>query len=323
MRRSALLVAVSLFVVGFSPVDASAGSTDSTLEKRLAAVLAKTSGSAVAVAVKNRTIVAEVDRDGNAYMPLHLASISKTLTAVAVLRLAQQNRIELNRPIGSYIPSLFAVDEEGKKGNEAIADQPVSAFLNHATGLRSQNLRAVGSGFTSYEQYAHQASRSNLTSNPGSYLYANDNYVLLTMLVETVARRSFEVAIQQLVWDKLGVPGGWLDTSTRATQILGGAGGWVASPFAIAAFFDALNPETPGTKLLSPAWLQYMHTRVYADEYRNGLRYRRGHWGHTGSLARVRSAAVVGNDGTVYVVLSEGARPESSDKLFDALARLG
>jgi CubicO group peptidase (beta-lactamase class C family) len=323
MRRSALLVVASLAIVGVVPAHASTGSSDSALGKRLEAILAKTSGSAVAIAVRNRSIVAEVDRDADAFMPLHLASISKTITAVAVLRLAQQNRIELDRPIGSYIPSLFAADEAGKSGNDAIADQPVSAFLNHATGLRSQNLRAVGSGLTSYAEYARQAARSGLTSNPGSYRYANDNYVLLTMLVETVARRSFEVAIQQLVWDKLGVPGGWLDTSARATQVLGGAGAWVASPFAVAAFFDALNPETPGTKLLSPAWLNYMHTRVYADEYRNGLRYRSGHWGHTGSLARVRSAAVVGDDGTVYVILSEGARPESSDKLFDALARLG
>lgn len=323
MRRPALLVALALFIVGISPARASTSSADAVLENRLAAVLAKTSGTAVVVAVKNRTILAEVGRGSGAFMPLHLASISKTLTAVAVLRLAQQNRIELNRPIGAYLPELFGADDAGKTGNDDIADQPVSAFLNHATGLRSQNLRAVGSGLTSYAQYARQASRSSLTSNPGSYLYANDNYVLLTMLVEKVARRSFEVAIQQLVWDKLGVPGGWLDSSTRATQVLGGAGAWVASPFAVAAFFDAVNPATAGTKLLSPAWLNYMHTRVYADEYRNGLRYRRGHWGHTGSLARVRSAAVVGKEGTVYVILSEGARPESSDKLFDALARLG
>ena len=323
MRRSAFVVAILALAANVVPAHASSNTPTSTVEKRLAAVLAKTSGAAVAIAVKNRVIVAEVDREADAYMPLHLASISKTVTAVAVLKLAQQNRVELDRPIGSYLPELFAVGDDGKSGNNDIGEQPVSAFLNHATGLRSQNLRAVGSGLTSFGQYALQAARSSLTGNPGSYLYANDNYVLLTKLVEVVARRPFNVAVQQLVWDQLGVPGGWLDTTTRATQVLGGAGAWVASPFGIAVFFDALNPDTPGKKLLSRAWLGYMHTRIYADEYRNGLRYRNGHWGHTGSLARVRSAAVVGNDGTVYVILSEGARPDSSDRLFDALARLG
>ena len=147
--------------------------------------------------------------------------------------------------------------------------------------------------------------------------------MLLTKLVETVADRPFNVAVQQLVWDPLGVPGGFLDVTSRATQVLGGAGAWATSAYNVAILFDALNPETTGKKLLSPSWLAYMHTRLYTDEYRNGLRYRNAHWGHTGSLSRVRSAAVVAGDGTVYVVLSEGARPDSSDRLFDALSRLG
>mgnify|MGYP003346649739 FL=1 len=250
------------------------------------------------------------------YSPLHLASISKTVTATAVMRLAERGDIDLDRSIDTYLPGLF--DSDSRVGN-----QPVAAFLNHATGLRSQNLRAVGSGLTSYVEYARQAAASSPDSAVGRYLYSNDNYVLLTMLVETVAKRPFNVAVQQLVWDRLGVPGGYLDVTTRGTQVLGGAGAWVASPYAVAALFDALNPATPGTKLLSKEWLERMHTVIYAAEYRNGLRYRNDAWGHTGSLARVRSAAVVGRSGTVYVVLSEGAKPASSDRLFDALARLG
>lgn len=324
MRRSKSLVAVVCAIASVAAVSShsfAAGVASpperTVLESRLASVLAKTSGPAVAIAVKNREIVAEADRDATAETDLHLASISKTVTAAAVLRLAQQNRIELDRPIGSYLPDLFA------DGNEAIAQQPVTAFLNHATGLRSQNLRAVGSGLTTFAQYARQAARSSLTGSPRSYLYANDNFVLLTMLVESVTKQPFGTAIRQLVWNQIGVFGGYVDTTSRATQVLGGAGGWVTSAFDVALLFDALNPATPGKKLLSPAWLTYMHTRAFADEYRNGLRYRNGHWGHTGSLARVRAAAVVAGDGTVFVVLSEGARPDSSDKLFDALARLG
>ena len=283
---------------------------------RLESVLAKTNGRAAVVAVYRGRVVASAVRDADIYSPLHLASISKTLTATAVMRLAERGDIELDRSIDTYLPGFF--DDGSRVGN-----QPVSAFLNHATGLRSQNLRAVGSGLTSYAEYARQAAASSPDSAVGRYLYSNDNFVLLTMLVETVAKRPFNVAVQQLVWDRLGVPGGYLDVTTRGTQVLGGAGAWVASPYAVAVLFDALNPDTPGKKLLSRQWLERMHMVTYAAEYRNGLRYRNDAWGHTGSLARVRSAAVVGRSGTVYVVLSEGAKPASSDRLFDALARLG
>lgn len=287
-----------------------------SIDARLESVLKKTDGRAAVVAVYGRRVVAVAGRDANEFSPLHLASVSKTLTAVAVMRLAERGDIDLSKPIGGYLRGKYDLRED-------IASQPVSAFLNHATGLRSNNMQAVSRGLTSWHEYAEQAAMGRTSSTTGRYLYSNDNYVLLTALVEAVAKRPFNVAIEQLVWNPLGVPGGYLDVTNRGTQVLGGAGAWVASPYAIAVFFNSLNPTTPGRKLLSDKWLLRMHDVAYSGEYRNGLRYRNGAWGHTGSLYKVRAAAVVARSGTVYVVLSEGAKPASSEGLFDALARLG
>lgn len=324
MRRIVSLIAAAAVlaagVVPGSSVDparAASRPASQSLEDRLVGVLAKTSGRAAVVAVYGRRILASAGRDADAFSPLHLASVSKTVTAAAVMRLAERGDIDLAEPIGTYLGDLFTERAAG------VAALPVSAFLNHATGLRSNNLRAVSTGLTSWQQYARQAASSPAPRAPGNYLYSNDNYVLLTQLVEEVSGRPFNVAVQQLVWDRIGIPGGHLDVTTRATQVLGGSGAWVASPYAVAVFFDALNPETSGKKLLSPGWLRRMHAIDYAGEYRNGIRYRIGGWGHTGSLYKVRAAAVVGRSGTVYVVLSEGAKPASSERLFDALARLG
>lgn len=313
MRRlGAFLVAVSLGTcIPVARADAS-----QPIESRLSSVLAKTNGRAAIVAVYGRRLVAAVGRDANEFSPLHLASVSKTLTAVAVMRLAERGDIALTAPIGTYLRGRYELNDE-------VAAQPVSAFLNHATGLRSNNLRAVSRGFTGWREYAEQAAAGRPSATVGRYVYSNDNYVLLTALVEVVAQRPFNVAIEQLVWDPLGVPGGHLDVTNRATQVLGGAGAWVASAYAVAVFFNALNPATPGKKLLSGEWLSRLHDVAYSAEYRNGLRYRNGAWGHTGSLYKTRAAAVVARSGTVYVVLSEGAKPASSERLFDALARLG
>lgn len=314
MRRTALLIATSCAVLSSLAPTAYAGSN---VDERLKAVLATTSGRSAVVALYRGRVIGSAGRDADLYTPLHLASVSKTVTAAAVMRLAERGGLDLSEPIGDYLGRFFA------DGNSEIAEQPVSAFLNHATGLRSNNLRAVTNGLTTWQKYAEEAAVGRVDATPGRYLYSNDNYVLLTKLVVEVADKPFSVAVKDLVWKPLGVDGGRLDVTTRATQVLGGAGAWVASARDVAILFDALNPDSPGTKLLSPRWLARLHSVAYAAEYRNGLRYRGDAWGHTGSLYAVRSAAVVTKSGAVYVVLSEGARPNKSERLFDALARLG
>lgn len=314
MRR--LVLALAIFCAISAPVEG-VTHAGTKVDVQLESILAKTSGRSVVVALYRGRIIGAAGRDADYMTPLHLASVSKTVTAAAVLRLAERGAIDLSKPIGAYLGEFFA----GR--NSEIAAQPVSAFLNHATGLRSNNLRAVTTGLTTWQQYASQAGSGRVLATAGRYLYSNDNYVILTKLIVEVTAMPFSVAVRNLVWKPLGVDGGRLDVLTRATQVLGGAGAWVASPRDVAVLFNALNPNSPGVKLLSQRWLRRLHDVVYSAEYRNGLRYRGDAWGHTGSLYAVRTAAVVTKSGTVYVALSEGARPSKSERLFDALARLG
>lgn len=211
-----------------------------TVDQRLEAVLATTSGRSAVVALYRGRIIGTAGRDADFATPLHLASVSKTVTAAAVMRLAERGDIDLSVPIGDYLDRFFVA------GNPKIASQPVSAFLNHATGLRSNNLRAVTSGLTTWQQYASQAAAGRVTGTPDRYLYSNDNYVLLTKLVVEVTDKPFSVAVRELVWQPLGVDGGRLDVMTRGTQVLGGSGAWVATPRDVAVLFDALNPGSPG-----------------------------------------------------------------------------
>ena len=286
-------------------------------DQQLKNVLRRTNGNAVAVAVQSGRIIGVASRNVSESSKLHLASISKVVTASALFKLADLGRVSLDEPIRKYLPDLFP-----SGANSKIAEQSVSAFLNHATGLKSHNFRAVTSGIDNYKGYAAMASTMKPTTPIGQYAYSNDNYVLLSVLIEEVTKQSFEAAVHELVWKPLGLDGGYLDVTTHSTQVLGGAGAWVASAFDVAILLNAINPQSEGKKLLSERWLAKMHDRAFSNEYRNGLRYRRGTWGHTGSLARARGAGVVGSRSTVFVVLSEGNSPASSDRLFDALVSL-
>jgi len=305
-----MVCAIGAFIQSGSLVHAEGNS-------ELSAVLALTSGRSVVVEMKNGKVDEQIGRNADANTYFSLASISKTLTATLVLKLAEQKKINLDSPIETYLPEVFVEAKE-----DALGEQPIWAFLNHATGMSSHNFTAVTAGKTSYRQYAELVGTLSPSSQVGRYLYSNDNYVLLTMLIEKVTRLNFESAAWRMVWQPLGVPGGYLNTTSHATQVLGGSGAWMSSAHDIGVLFNALNPSAPGQKILSSPWLQKMHETRYSSEYRNGLRYLRGRWGHTGSLARARSAVVVGKGGSIYIVLSEGASPSSSDKLFDALAAI-
>lgn len=283
--------------------------------EELNAVLSLTSKRSVVVETKSGKVQSEVGRNANSSTYFSLASVSKTLTAALVLKLAEQKKIDLDTSMRTYLPEIFPPSTA-----DVLGVQPVWAFLNHATGMASHNFKAVTSGKTSYQEYGEFAATLAPSAPVGRYRYSNDNYVLLTLLIEKVTQLKFESAAWRMVWQPLGVPGGYLNTTTRATQVLGGSGAWMSSARDIAVLFDALNPQTPGKKVLSATWLQKMHESRYSSEYRNGLRYLKGRWGHTGSLSRARTAVVVGNKGSVYVVLSEGATPQSSDKLFNSLA---
>ena len=283
----------------------------------LDAVLSLTSGRSVVVEVIDGKVRDEVGRNANSSTYFSLASVSKTLTATLVLKLAEQKKIDLDLSMRTYLPEIFP-----PSAADALGVQPVWAFLNHATGMASHNFKAVTSGKTTYQQYGEFAATLTPSAPVGRYLYSNDNYVLLTLLIEKVTKLKFESAAWRMVWQPLGVAGGYLNTTTRATQVLGGSGAWMSSARDIAVLFDALNPQTSGKKILTTPWLQKMHEVRYSSEYRNGLRYLKGRWGHTGSLSRARTAVMVGNGGTVYVVLSEGATPQSSDKLFNSLAAI-
>src|SRR5689334_6872333 len=66
-----------------------------------------------------------VDRD----TLFHIASVSKTFTATALLRLVDQGKVELDAPVRRYVPELQLLDED-------VAERiTVLNLLNHTAGL--------------------------------------------------------------------------------------------------------------------------------------------------------------------------------------------
>jgi D-alanyl-D-alanine carboxypeptidase len=158
-------------------------------------------------------------RPVTADMRHRVGSISKTFTAAAVLQQVERGRIELDAPIGHYLPGLVP----GERG-DAIT---VRMLINHTSGLADYLPYAYASlaAFPSLADTTPESLEDNrFTRFPRSELiamgvtappvgtpggtpgrYSNTNYQLLCQLLERVTRMSAEQCITRNVIERAGL----------------------------------------------------------------------------------------------------------------------
>jgi len=135
---------------------------------------------------------------------VELASVSKTFTGLAVLRLVQAGQIDPQAPIATYLaPFRQAADPLWQTVR-------VRDLLRHRSGLRREHDYKVpccgkpGDGDLQFA--AQQLARVRLASRPGTtFHYANSNYVLLAALVEQVTGVPFPQYMGEQVFQPLGM----------------------------------------------------------------------------------------------------------------------
>ncbi|HEX3465553.1 MAG TPA: serine hydrolase [Candidatus Elarobacter sp.] len=160
---------------------------------RTAAGTSKGRAPAISVAVVTNGRLAYVRAFGVADLTSHrpatpetrfrIASVTKMLTAVAVMQLVQGGRVRLDAPLATYLPSA-----------PHARDVTVRQLLMHTSGVWNYGDEAIRSGrvaaaTTPAEIVAWTADRP-LDQTPGAkFDYSNTGYVLLGLVVEAVARQ--------------------------------------------------------------------------------------------------------------------------------------
>ncbi|MEM7102933.1 MAG: serine hydrolase [Bacteroidota bacterium] len=141
-----------------------------------------------------------------------IASISKTITAIAVMQLVEQNLLGLNNDISSILgfnvqnpnyPSEAITVQMLLSHKSTIIDGPTySSFLSSTVSdypipNLSEILTPSGSFYT-FTQFNNTV--------PGTYFnYSNINFVILATIVEKVANQSFDVYCYQNIFHPLGI----------------------------------------------------------------------------------------------------------------------
>jgi CubicO group peptidase (beta-lactamase class C family) len=162
--------------------------------------------------------------------PFIIGSVSKSLTALAIMQLVEENEIELDAPVQRYLPWFRVADEE------ASAEITVRHLLNHTSGLSTKTGRSFqGDGDTSdtaLEQAVRKLKSAVLTAPVGSkHQYSTVNYSVLGLIVQTVAEQSYESYVQRRILEPLQMRNSY--TSEAAAQPQGLATGhnyWLGRP---------------------------------------------------------------------------------------------
>jgi D-alanyl-D-alanine carboxypeptidase len=139
---------------------------------------------------------------------MRIGSITKTLTATAVLRLADRGLIELDKPIAFYLPGVVQ-----NRGQGVIT---VRQLLNMTAGLFN-NTEDEGLNLAldanPYQVFTPQHSLNIAFGNKGNpyfdagkgWHYSNTNYIVLGLLLERVTGVPAPALFEQLIFAPLGM----------------------------------------------------------------------------------------------------------------------
>ena len=127
-------------------------------------------------------------------------STGKTLTATALMVLAEQGKLDLDATVRTYVPDLALTDED------VAAKVTVLQLLNHTAGWMGDVFEDTGDGDDALQKYvAHMATLPQVTPLGHSVSYNNASLSLAGHVIAVVHGTTYEQAIRELVLEPLGL----------------------------------------------------------------------------------------------------------------------
>jgi CubicO group peptidase (beta-lactamase class C family) len=133
--------------------------------------------------------------------PFHIASVSKTFTAMAVLKFWQDGKLNIDDDFSKYFPAFN------------YPGVTLRSLLNHRSGLPNYVyfMETLGWDKSKYIQNAdvlnylitRKAELTNIAAPNTHFTYCNTNYALLALLLEKVSGLKYPTLLQQLFFAPL------------------------------------------------------------------------------------------------------------------------
>ena len=162
-------------------------------------------------------------------------SIGKVYTASVVMMLADEGRIDIDKPLRTYLPD-FAVRDEHARDTVTVRD-----LLCHTSGFDGDVFLDTGRGDDALAKYMEQISDLPQICAPGKiWSYSNSGYSILGRLIEVVGETVYESALR----DRLFGPLGLQSTVAFAEEA-------IPHPLSVG---HVPNPDDPESYVVSPQW---------------------------------------------------------------------
>ncbi len=129
-----------------------------------------------------------------------VASISKTFTGTATMRLVEQGKLDLDAPLHTYLPDLKLSDPE------ATEKATLRHIFTHHGGWVGDYFGDFGRGDDALtKNVADLVNVPQITPLGYTYSYNNAGYAIAGRIIEVITGKSFEEAVKELVLDPLGL----------------------------------------------------------------------------------------------------------------------
>ena len=174
-------------------------------KNRIAALAAAVAIAAVSAAIP---VKAEHDIVENKSYDSHdtlscVGSVSKTFAAMAVMQLADQGKVDIDKPITEYLPDFTMADPRYK-------DITVRMLMNHTSGIMGTTegdfMLFNDRDTAPHDTMLKELSTQRLKADPGDFgVYCNDGFELIELIVEQVSGQSFTDYIEENICKPLGM----------------------------------------------------------------------------------------------------------------------
>ena len=133
--------------------------------------------------------------------PVHIASVSKVLTAAVVLKLIDREKLQLDAKVNSILPEF------------PYEDITVRMLLNHRSGLPNYAYFCDDRAIWDRSMLTNQnildlfaKHKFNLYFLPDrKFGYCNTNYAMLALIIEKVTHLNYRDAMKKILFDPLGM----------------------------------------------------------------------------------------------------------------------
>ena len=129
-----------------------------------------------------------------------IASIAKPMTAIAIMQLYEQKKLDLDDPIQNYLP-YFPKKKEGTI--------TIRHLLNHSSGIKAYkngNEAANTNNYPTLKEAIDVFKNRKLAHKPGTdYKYTTYGYVVLGAIIESTSGMNYRDYMKKNIWEKAGM----------------------------------------------------------------------------------------------------------------------